>query len=116
MRRGDIMGKRQEGEEVMPGLKAPFEELVEEEIMHPGSVVRKWGNSLAVRLPKNILNEAGIEQGTRLEFKCLSNGSVVLVPIKKKRKKYTLDELLKQCTPENRSEEIDLGIEGEELI
>ncbi|MFF5997124.1 AbrB/MazE/SpoVT family DNA-binding domain-containing protein [Lysinibacillus sp. KU-BSD001] len=110
------MNEKYEEEEIMPALKAPLEELIEEEIVHPGSTVQKWGNSLAVRLPKDILKEAGIEQGTRVEFKRLSDGSVVLVPIKKKRKKYTLDELLAQCVLENRSEEVDFGIEGEELI
>ena len=106
------MNERPEGEGIMPAVTAPLEE----EIMHPNSVVQKWGNSLAVRLPKNLLKETGIEQGTRLEFKRLSDGSIVLVPVKKKRKKYKLDELLAQCTPEHRSEEIDFGIEGEELI
>lgn len=106
------MNERQEREGIMPSLI----ESIEEEILQPSSVVQKWGNSLAVRLPKNLLQETGIKQGTRIEFKRLSDGSIVLVPIKKKRKKYKLDELLAQCTPENRSEEIDFGIEGEELI
>ena len=33
-----------------------------------------------------------------------------------RRKTYTLEELTEKITPENRHEEIDFGIEGEELI
>jgi antitoxin MazE len=29
---------------------------------------------------------------------------------------YTLEELLEQCKPDNKHEEIDFGIEGNELI
>lgn len=32
------------------------------------------------------------------------------------KKEYTLEELLEQCNPEDRHEEIDFGIEGRELI
>lgn len=35
---------------------------------------------------------------------------------KKKRNKYTLEELLEKCTPENRHEEIDFGRVGRELL
>ena len=30
--------------------------------------------------------------------------------------RFTLEELLEKCKPDNRHEEIDLGIEGRELI
>jgi hypothetical protein len=33
-----------------------------------------------------------------------------------KRNRYTLEELVSQITPENRHEEIDFGIEGNEII
>lgn len=44
-----------------------------------------------------------------------NEGTILLVP-KKKSKKYSLEELLAQCTPENRHAEVDFGIEGNELI
>ncbi|MCP1322072.1 hypothetical protein [Bacillus sp. S0628] len=34
----------------------------------------------------------------------------------KTTKKYSLGELLDQCKPENRHEEVEFGIEGKELI
>ena len=51
-----------------------------------------------------------------MEMRVVENeGTITLFP-KKQQKKYSLDELLAQCKPENRHQEIDLGIEGNELI
>lgn len=77
--------------------------------------VQKWGNSLAVRIPSNVADRVSIQQGTEIELNVIDDQEIMLVP-KKAKKQYTLEELLKQCKPENRHEEIDFGIEGEELI
>lgn len=45
-----------------------------------------------------------------------ANENEITLKPKRIRKKYTLEELLSQVTPENRHEEIDFGIEGRELI
>lgn len=74
--------------------------------------VRKWGNSLAIRIPSHIAEMLSIEQGSELEMK-VENQEIKLVP---KKKKPTLEELLAKVTPENRHDEINFGTEGNELI
>jgi len=79
-------------------------------------VAQKWGNSLGIRIPKDAADQIGIEQGTEIELKVIGDeGIITLKPIRT-RKKYTLEELISQITPENRHEEIDFGTEGRELI
>lgn len=78
------------------------------------TTVQKWGNSLAVRIPKEIAEYVAIQQGSEVEFKVI-NGAITLVP-KKKTKQYSLEDLLAQCKPEQRHEEIDFGTTGKEMI
>jgi antitoxin MazE len=80
--------------------------------MHMTTLVRKWGNSLAIRIPSHIAERFSIQQGTELEVR-LEDQGIKLIP---KKKKPTLDELLAKVTPENRHHEIDFGTEGNELI
>lgn len=98
----------------MKGKKRNKEKEVK--IMTMETTIQKWGNSLAVRIPKDIAERVEIQQGSEIEMKVVENeGTITLVP-KKQTKKYSLEELLAQCKPENRHGEIDLGIEGNELI
>ncbi|HHV28418.1 AbrB/MazE/SpoVT family DNA-binding domain-containing protein [Acetivibrio mesophilus] len=77
-------------------------------------IAQKWGNSLGIRIPKEAAERLDISQGSEIELYVTAN-EITLKP-KKLRKKYTLEELLSQVSPENRHEEIDFGIEGRELI
>ena len=61
------------------------------------TIVTKWGNSLAVRIPKALAEQVQIQEGTDVTFS-ISGDSIIITP--KKRKKYTLDELLKGMTPD----------------
>lgn len=76
---------------------------------------QKWGNSLGIRIPKEAADRIGIDQGSEIELQVIGNETITLKP-KRPKKKYTLEELLAQITPENRHEEIDLGTEGRELL
>jgi len=77
---------------------------------------QKWGNSLGIRIPKDVADKIGIEQGSKMELSIIENeGTIVLKP-KKVRKKYILEDLLAQITPENRHNEVNLSIKGRELI
>jgi antitoxin MazE len=79
-------------------------------------VAQKWGNSLGVRIPKDVAEKIGIKQGSEMELIVVENeGSIILKP-KRTRKKYTLEELIEKITPDNRHEEMDFGIEGRELF
>jgi antitoxin MazE len=79
-------------------------------------VAQKWGNSLGVRIPKDVAEKIGIKQGSEMELIVVENeGSIILKP-KRTRKKYTLEELIEKITPDNRHEEMYFGIEGRELF
>lgn len=61
--------------------------------------LQKWGNSYAVRIPKNFVNDLKLSQGLEMEIKH-NNQSLVIK--QKRQKEYTLRELLKGITPKNR--------------
>ncbi|RKZ06265.1 AbrB/MazE/SpoVT family DNA-binding domain-containing protein [Candidatus Fermentibacteria bacterium] len=68
------------------------------------TVVKKWGNSLAIRIPKVISKELSIQYDTEVEM-IAKNGSLILTP----RPSYLLKDLLAQVNQENLHEEIDTG-------
>jgi antitoxin MazE len=67
--------------------------------------VQKWGNSLAVRIPRSIALEAGLAEDSEVALDSVDGGFVVrklpIVP--------TLEELLANVTEENRHGEWDTG-------
>ncbi|WP_256379408.1 AbrB/MazE/SpoVT family DNA-binding domain-containing protein [Brasilonema sennae] len=67
----------------------------------------KWGNSLAVRIPRALAEQVQIQEGSDVSLS-ISGDSIVITP--RKRKKYTLDELLEGMTPEKFYSEVDTGI------
>lgn len=71
---------------------------------------RKWGNSLAVRIPKALADAIKASDGKQAEMK-VENGTLVLRPIVKpaRRPRYTLEELLSGMTRANVPQEIDWG-------
>ena len=69
-------------------------------------VVRKWGSSLAIRIPKTIAAESKIEEGSLVDIS-LKKGTVIITPVR--AKDYTLDELLEGVTAENIHGEVDTG-------
>ncbi|MDP4094602.1 MAG: AbrB/MazE/SpoVT family DNA-binding domain-containing protein [Bacillota bacterium] len=79
-------------------------------------IAQKWGNSLGIRIPKEAADRIGIDQGSEIELNVIGSENIITLKPKRTRKKYTLEELLSQITPENRHKEIDFGIEGRELI
>ena len=76
--------------------------------------VQKWGNSLAIRIPKPIAQDSNIDAGSVVELR-LAKGSVVITPVK--GPEYSLQELVAAITRENRHGEIDTGdAVGRELL
>lgn len=63
----------------------------------------KWGNSLAIRLPKTVASQLGIQEGTALEISMHADKLVLKKPT------LTLDELVAGITPENRHKETLTG-------
>lgn len=66
----------------------------------------KWGNSLAVRIPRNIAEAAKLSVGDPIEIAVDAEGSVEL---RRVGKIPTLTQLVSQITPENRYEEVFTG-------
>ncbi len=67
--------------------------------------VSMWDNSLGVRLPEAIAQEVGLIEGTIVYISTEGN-KIILSPTKPK---YSLDELLKEATPEMQHDELDWG-------
>jgi antitoxin MazE len=75
--------------------------------------VQKWGNSLALRIPKAFATEAGLRAGTAVELS-LVDGTLVVQPVGPQT--LTLDELLRGITDDNIPGEWDTGAAvGKEL-
>ena len=62
----------------------------------------RWGNSLAVRIPKTVADALKVSNGKRAEIK-VENGTLVLRPIVKPARKprHTLDDLLSGMTKDD---------------
>jgi len=74
--------------------------------------IARWGNSLAVRLPKQVLEQAGLAEGVAVEL-VVESGTVVLRPTKPR---YDIDKLLAGITSENLPESFDDAPVGRELL
>ncbi|HAR46032.1 MAG: multidrug transporter MatE [Nitrospirae bacterium GWC2_57_13] len=68
--------------------------------------VQKWGNSLALRIPKAFANEVGLLNDSSVEVS-VTSGKLVVVPIEKPG--VTLKKLLAQITEKNIHREVDSG-------
>jgi antitoxin MazE len=68
--------------------------------------VQRWGNSLAVRIPKSFAAETRIEQDTEVDLS-ITEGKLIISPVA--RPEITLEELLERMTPENRHGEFKTG-------
>ena len=68
--------------------------------------VQKWGNSLALRIPKSFAEEAGLHEDAAVELS-LAEGRLVVRPILPQP--LTLEELLRCITDENLPGEWDTG-------
>jgi antitoxin MazE len=68
--------------------------------------VQKWGNSLALRIPKSFASEVGLDQNSPVEVS-LIEGKLIVAPAHEP--KFTLKQLLAHVTEENLHHEVDTG-------
>ncbi len=75
--------------------------------------VAKWGNSMAVRIPKNVAEAAKLCPGDNLKLSVEGSG---VVRIRKKKETSKLRDLVREITAANLHTETDWGAaEGKEL-
>ena len=73
------------------------------------ATIAKWGNSLALRLPRHITEQTKLSDGSAVELTVDADGALRIVPT---RRKLALDELLDgepERAPEGTSRETDWG-------
>ena len=76
--------------------------------------IQKWGNSLALRLPKAFAHQTGIENGSEVRL-LVEEGKIIVIPLNKNE--FLLEQFLSQITEKNIHKEISFGdAVGRELI
>ena len=70
------------------------------------ATIQKWGNSLALRIPKLFALQAHLEQGILVDVSVVEGKIIVDA---KRRRKRSLSQLLKGVTKDNLHSEVDWG-------
>jgi antitoxin MazE len=72
------------------------------------TTVRKWGNSLGVRIPAGVAADVRLEEGAEVEL-TIRGGELVIVPV------LSLAELVARITPDNLPELVNEAPRGAEV-
>ena len=70
------------------------------------TIIRKWGNSPAVRIPMSVMSAARLALEQKVSV-TVEEGRIIIEPVQKVE--YSLDALLAGITPRNAHQEIDFG-------
>jgi antitoxin MazE len=76
-------------------------------------LISKWGNSLGLRVPRDVAARVGLTEGARVDIEASDDGRIIIT---RSRRRFTLDELLAGMTPEREHALDDDGPRGEEII
>ena len=68
--------------------------------------IKKWGNSLALRIPKLFVSDANLKLNKLVDIS-IDEGSIIITPINEKE--YSLEKLLKSVSKNNLHGELDAG-------
>jgi antitoxin MazE len=75
------------------------------------AVVRKWGNSLGIRIPAVVIRDLSLKDGSLVDIN--DNGKEIIV---KPIKKHKLSEMLDKINEDNIHGEIETGVSvGKEI-
>ena len=76
--------------------------------------ITKWGNSLGVRVPKQLARDIGLIEGSQVDIEAADH-RIIITPAKPR---YSLANLLKDTTPDDyRSADTDWGPDlGREIV
>ena len=70
------------------------------------SRIQKWGNSLALRIPKSFAQEIGLDRDVPVDMS-LEDGRLIVAPVTEPP--MTLERLLEQIAEDNIHREVDTG-------
>jgi antitoxin MazE len=70
------------------------------------SIIRKWGNSPALRLSAGVMKTAAFEVDQRVSI-TVTRGRIIIEPTRDAE--VRLEDLINGITPENRHDEVDFG-------
>jgi len=77
--------------------------------------VQKWGNSLALRIPKSFADEIGLGQNSSIQL-MIKEGALIVTPEPEPEPKWRLEELLEKVTKDNIHREWETGsAQGDEI-
>ena len=76
-------------------------------------LLAKWGNSLGLRVPRDIAARMGLTEGARVDAEASDDGRIIIT---RSRRRFTLDELLAGMTPEREHDLEDDGPTGTETL
>lgn len=77
------------------------------------SKIQKWGNSLAIRIPKSFAMEAGVSYNSDVDV-TIDEGKIIIT--QSTETQYSLNDFLKQIDEVNLHDEQDFGKpEGNEV-
>ena len=68
--------------------------------------IQKWGNSLAIRIPKAFVKETNVAYGTPVDLS-VDDGKIVINPLVEPE--YRLEDLLEGVTEQNVHVEVETG-------
>ncbi len=74
--------------------------------------IAKWGNSLGLRVPRDLAARIGLTDGTRVDIEARGDRLVV----SKSNRRFTLAELLAGMTPEREHRALDDAPRGTEIL
>lgn len=73
--------------------------------------IQKWGNSLGIRIPMNIIRELSLKTGSKVEIE-KETDRIVIRP----KEEYDLDKMIEEISAGNLHREVDFGTEeGNEI-
>jgi antitoxin MazE len=76
--------------------------------------IKKWGNSLALRIPKSFAINANLRQDELVDIS-IDKEKIIITPVGEK--KYSLDDLLAGVSEDNLHDEINTGAPvGKEIL
>ena len=71
--------------------------------------IQRWGNSLAVRLPPQVIEACQVVEGTNVDVRAVAGNILLVLHARDRRKAYHLDDLVTRMNRRNRPAIVDWG-------